>query len=67
MGTVAFQTVFGAREKMKRESRGESDAAAATVGDKPAKRPGLIDTCHALAADSEVVKQLWPEFYVERR
>lgn len=66
MGTVAFQTVFGAREKMKREGRIAS-AAAAAPEDKPAKRPGLIDSCHALAADGEAVKQLWPAYYVERR
>jgi hypothetical protein len=65
MGTVAFQTVFGAREKLKREGHAEADAK--TLADKPAKRPGLIDSCHALAADGEAAKQLWPQFYVERR
>jgi hypothetical protein len=71
MGTVAFQTVFGAREMMKRERSAQSghdtsggDAAAAPG--VPTKRPGVIDTCHALAADGEVVRQLWPQFYVEK-
>jgi hypothetical protein len=71
MGTVAFQTIFGAREQQKRERA----AAAATGGvdssqetaKTTAKRPGVIDTCHALAADGDVVKQLWPEFYEKPR
>lgn len=28
----------------------------------PGDRPVLLDTCHALAADSPVVKREWPEF-----
>jgi hypothetical protein len=27
------------------------------------KRPDFIGTCHALAADSEIVKRNWPDFY----
>jgi hypothetical protein len=50
MGTVAFQTMYHAR----------SDADAEKAGDK---RPGIIDTCHALASDGPVVKELWPAFY----
>ena len=53
MATVAYQTMWGqlAREK-KREP--ESDGT---------RRPGFLDTCHALAADGEVVKKHWPAFY----
>jgi len=50
MAVVAFQTVTPAREK-----RG----AASSNGDKP----GLLDSCHALATDTPVVKKLWPKFY----
>jgi hypothetical protein len=69
MGTVAFQTVFGAREKLRREGGTAAEAMAdddKQVNCRPSRRPGLIDSCHALAADGEAVKQLWPEFYVER-
>lgn len=71
MGTVAFQTIFGARELQKRERAAampaDGESAAPAAAGKSAKRPGLIDSCHALAADGDVVKQLWPEFYEERR
>lgn len=50
LAVVAFQTVSPAREK-----RG----AASEDGGKP----GLLDTCHALAGDSPVVKKIWPKFY----
>jgi hypothetical protein len=30
---------------------------------KVAKRPFFIDSCHALAADGDIVKTFWPEFY----
>lgn len=64
MGTVAFQTVYGAREMLKRAKGAEFGRDAGTAAEKPAKRPRIIDTCHALAADGDVVKQLWPEFHV---
>jgi hypothetical protein len=53
MATVAYQTMWGqlAREKKKAP---ESDGA---------RRPGFLDTCHAFAADGEVVKKHWPAFY----
>ena len=49
MGTTAYQTLTGQRKK--RESHGEK------------KRPFFLDTCHAHASNSEVVKLHWPEFY----
>nr|WP_298686464.1 DUF2889 domain-containing protein [uncultured Dongia sp.] len=62
MGTVAFQTIYGWREKAKREAGGTQSEGppAETV---PGKRPAFLDTCHALASDSEVVKAHWPQFY----
>jgi hypothetical protein len=55
MGTVAYQTIGPSRVK-------SADGVAA--GDaRPSERPKRIDTCHALAADGEVVKKRWPEFY----
>ncbi|HVI90865.1 MAG TPA: DUF2889 domain-containing protein [Dongiaceae bacterium] len=72
MGTVAFQTIYGQREKEKRE-RGESGSDGPPTddgGDASAsgarRKPGFIDTCYALDAGGEIVKQHWPEFYVAR-
>lgn len=50
LATTAYQTLYPAKERK---------AAAAPKR----ARPRLIDTCHALAADSPVVARLWPEFY----
>lgn len=62
MGTVAFQTIYGWREKAKRELGGpQTDSPP--VETSPGKRPAFLDTCHALASDSEVVKSHWPQFY----
>ncbi len=50
MATVAFQTIYSARKQWDKADAGK-------------RRPAILDTCHALASDSEVVKRLWPEFY----
>ena len=50
IATTAFQTVYAARAK--REE-----------GKPFPKRPGLIDSCHAYAADGPIVKRRWPRFY----
>lgn len=47
MGTVVFQTLWHTRA-----SRQETGT-----------RPPFIDSCHALASGSEVVKRFWPKFY----
>jgi hypothetical protein len=62
MGTVAFQTIFGWREKAKREA-GDAKTEGPPAETVPGKRPAFLDTCHALASDSEVVKAHWPQFY----
>jgi hypothetical protein len=60
LATVAFQTVHG--EEMRRQRAGHG-VPRADQPDDNGKRPALIDTCHALAADGEVVKSRWPDFY----
>ena len=37
-----------------------------TAGGDAGKRPDFIGTCHALAADGDIVKRNWPDFYVAR-
>ena len=53
MATVAYQSLWSKREHHEEE---EADARAG-------KRPAVLDTCHALASDSPVVKRHWPKFY----
>ena len=59
LATTAFQTIFSAKSRERRE-RANGDA---TPVDQPPKRPRLIDTCHAFASDSPVTKRNWPDFY----
>jgi hypothetical protein len=60
LATVAFQTVHGEESRRRREGR---DSAPADEAEAGGKRPALIDSCHALAADGDVVKTRWPAFY----
>jgi hypothetical protein len=66
MGTVAFQTIYGWREKAKRDS-GISINEGPPAEAIPGKRPAFLDTCHALASDSEVVRSHWPQFYEAKK
>lgn len=65
MATVAFQTLYGWKERAKREA-GLSASDGPPAREIPGRKPGFIDSCHALASDGEVVKTHWPQFYRER-
>jgi hypothetical protein len=58
LATTAYQTVFPYRERQRRQQ-----ASAQKAADKPARKPHLIDTCHAFSSEREVVKHYWPAFY----
>lgn len=64
MGTAAFQTVFGWRMREKRRATGASENGPEQT--RPGKRPGFLDSCHALASDGDVVREHWPEFHLPR-
>ena len=51
IGPTAYQTIFPLKNSEERARGG------------PQRRPGILDTCHALASDGEVVRTHWPEFY----
>ena len=55
MATVAMQTIWPLSRKHKRKER-ESEK-------QQSRRPLILDTCHAWASDSRVVKQNTPKFY----
>jgi hypothetical protein len=55
MASTAYQTIYSARERRARDE-------AESTGEKPE----LLDTCRALASDSEVVKRYWPAYYTGR-
>jgi len=50
MPVIVFQTIRAARDNR----HGKND---------PAKKPAIMDTCHAMASDSVVTKKLWPDFF----
>ncbi len=50
MATVAFQTIWAARRN-------------AAGGEAPKTKPPYLNQCHALASDSEVVREQHPEWY----
>jgi len=67
VATTAFQTVASRKARdLNREHRAKNgtlpkpDAAKAK---KPPRKPHVIDTCHAWAADGEVAKRWTPQFY----
>lgn len=53
IGTIAYQTMGPTRALKRRDDEEKAGAA----------KPVRIDTCHALAADGEVVRKRWPEHY----
>ncbi len=61
LATVAFQTIFGEKARMKREA----EARGETADDPEAsgRKPRLLNTCHAFAETSPVVERLWPDWY----
>ena len=64
IATTAFQTMTARRHADESHARaqGEKELAARTTQGEPG-RPRFLDTCHALASTSPVVKEQWPEFY----
>jgi hypothetical protein len=65
VATTAFQTISsGKARELERAHHAKSDPAPQE--DAPSKlrrKPYVIDTCHAWAADGPVVKRWAPDFY----
>jgi hypothetical protein len=67
VATTAFQTIFPvlARERAGQVEGGSEGSAGGKAG--AAKRPVLLNTCHAFAADGPLVRERWPEHYTGDR
>ncbi len=65
VATTAFQTVSsGKARELDRAHRAKNDPARQVAApSKPRRKPYVIDTCHAWAADCPVVKRWAPDFY----
>ena len=55
VATTAFQTMTARRHDGKQQE--------AKADSQQRERPTFLDTCHALASDGPVVKELWPAHY----
>lgn len=64
LATVAYQTIYGEKSRMKREAeaRGEAPAEERASG----RPPRLLNSCHAFAETSPVVEKMWPEWFKEK-
>lgn len=62
IATVAYQTQTSTLLKRKRTAT-EAPKPEAGQPEGPRRRPAILDTCHAYATDSEVVKRFYPAFY----
>jgi hypothetical protein len=65
VATTAFQTMSsGKARELDRAHRVKNDPAPQVAAPfKPRRKPYVIDTCHAWAADGPVVKRWAPDFY----
>jgi hypothetical protein len=65
VATTAFQTVSsGKARELERTHRAKSNPAPQVAAPStPRRKPYVIDTCHAWAADGPVVKRWAPDFY----
>ena len=67
VATTAFQTVSSRKSRelnnAHRAKSGALPSSRPAEHDKPPRKPYVIDTCHAWAADGEVVKRWAPAFY----
>jgi hypothetical protein len=68
VATTAFQTVSSRKARdLNREHRAKTGTLpkpdAAKASSKPPRKPYVIDSCHAWAADGEVAKRWTPHFY----
>jgi hypothetical protein len=65
LATVAYQTIGPG--KARRDKQPENAPTNRMPGEAPESRPQVLNTCHAWASDSPVVKEFLPEFYTGRK
>ncbi len=67
VATTTFQTVSSGKarelERAHRAKQGDAKPREPEIAGKPRRKPYVIDTCHAWAADGAVVKRWAPDFY----
>lgn len=61
IATIAFQTIKSARAQAL--IRAAQPPAGEPAAEAAPRRPSVIDSCHAMRSDGEVVARLWPDFY----
>ena len=59
MATVCYQTAYASRNQARRDFGLEVEETPTD----PDKRPGHLNTCHALDVTGPVIKETWPQYY----
>ncbi len=67
MATVAFQTLYGWQERRKRQAGLGVEDGPPNRETTDGRKPGFIDSCHALASDGEIVRTHFPQHYAARK
>ena len=60
MATVAFQTIYGEKARMKREALLKGEVNPLPSKDGP---PNLLNSCYAYDQSSEITKEFWPKYW----
>jgi len=64
LATVAYQTMYGEKSRMRREAEARGERPKE---ERPStKAPALLNSCHAFAEFSPVVEKIWPDWYKPR-
>jgi hypothetical protein len=62
VATTAYQTMYGEASRRRREAEARGEMVEREAGD-PGGKPRLLNSCHAFAETSPVVKRNWPAHY----
>ena len=64
MATVAFQTVYGEKNRLRRLAKKDGKPDPFPIN---SSLPPLLNSCFAFDESSDVTKNLWPEYWVKKR
>ena len=64
MATVAFQTLYGERSKLRRDSKIKEKQ---DLYKNQSSKPVLLNSCYAYDEGSEVTKEQWPDYWKNNR
>ncbi len=63
LGTVAYQTMWPILKRRGDEAKFKSNKESGQTGKTAPTKPPVLNTCHAYAQSSAIVKRQWPEHF----